>query len=150
MIWNTDSLPPWFFIFALAYGFRSVLVNQDGLKLNGTHQLVFDADDVNILGGNVHTVKKNTDALVVASKGNGLQVNADKSKYRVTSWESRTKSQHRLIIVPLKGWHSSNIWEQPWCIKILFGKKLRAYWSQGMLAIIWCRIFCLAVCYLKI
>jgi len=41
--------------------------------------------DVNILGGSVHTIKKNTDALAVASKGNGLQVNADKSKYKVMS-----------------------------------------------------------------
>ena len=36
--------------------------------------------DVNILGGSVHTIKKNTDALVVASKENRLEVNADKSK----------------------------------------------------------------------
>jgi len=55
------------------------------LKLNGKHQLVFDADDVNILDGCVHTVKKNTDALTVASKRVRLQVNADKSKYTVMS-----------------------------------------------------------------
>jgi hypothetical protein len=34
----------------------SVQVNQDGLKLNGTHQLLVYADDVNILGGSMHTV----------------------------------------------------------------------------------------------
>jgi hypothetical protein len=66
------------------YAIRSVLVNQDGLKLIGTHQLVFHADDVNILGGSVHTVKNNTDALAVASKGTGLQENADNSRYTVT------------------------------------------------------------------
>jgi hypothetical protein len=43
------------------------------LKLNGTHLLVFYVDDANILGGSVHTIKKNTDALAVASKGIGLQ-----------------------------------------------------------------------------
>ena len=43
------------------------------------------ADDVNILGGRVHTIKKNTDALVVASKENGREVNADKTKYMVMS-----------------------------------------------------------------
>jgi len=37
------------------------------LKLNGTHQLLVYADDVNILGGSVHTVKKNAEALIVAS-----------------------------------------------------------------------------------
>jgi len=55
------------------------------LKLNGTHQLLVYADDVNILGGSVRTVKKNIEALVVASKENGLEVNADKTKYMVMS-----------------------------------------------------------------
>ena len=72
MIWNRDALSPWFFNFVLAYGIRRVLVNQDGLKLIGTNQLVFDVDAVYILGGSVHTVKKNTDALAVASKGTRL------------------------------------------------------------------------------
>jgi len=44
------------FNFALEYPIRSVQVNQDGLELNGTHQLVGYVDDVNILGGSVHTV----------------------------------------------------------------------------------------------
>ena len=44
---------------ALEYAIRRVQVNQDGLKLNGTHQLLAYADDVNILGGSAHTVKKN-------------------------------------------------------------------------------------------
>jgi hypothetical protein len=45
-----------------------VQVIQDGLKLNGTHRLLVYADNVNVLGGNVHTVKENAEALVVASK----------------------------------------------------------------------------------
>ena len=43
---------------ALEYAFRRVLVNQDGLKLNGTHQFLDYADDVNILGGSIRTLKK--------------------------------------------------------------------------------------------
>jgi hypothetical protein len=39
------------FNFALNYAIRRVQVNQDSLKLNGTYQLVFNVDDVNILGG---------------------------------------------------------------------------------------------------
>jgi len=35
------------------------------------------------LGGSIHAIKKNTEALVVASKGTGLGVNADKNKYMV-------------------------------------------------------------------
>jgi hypothetical protein len=55
-------------------------VNQDGLGLNGTHQVLAYADDVNVLGGSVHTVKENAKALVVAAKKIGLEVNAEKTK----------------------------------------------------------------------
>jgi hypothetical protein len=60
--------------FALEYTIRRVQVNQDGLKLNGTHQLLVHADDVIILGGSIHIVKKNTKALVVANKEPGLEM----------------------------------------------------------------------------
>jgi hypothetical protein len=53
-----------------------VSVNQEGLKLNITHQILLYADDVNILGGSVHTLRKNTEDLVVASKETGLEGNA--------------------------------------------------------------------------
>jgi hypothetical protein len=48
-------------------------------------QVLIYAVDVNILGGSVHTIEKNTEALVVASKEIGLEVNADKIKYMVMS-----------------------------------------------------------------
>ena len=67
-----DGLPPLLFNIALEYAIRRVQVNQDGLKLNGTHQLLVYADDVNILGGKVHTIKENAEGLKVASKGTGL------------------------------------------------------------------------------
>ena len=56
---------------------RRFQVIQDGLKFNGTRQLLVYAADVNILGGSVHTVKENAEFLVVASKETGLEVNAD-------------------------------------------------------------------------
>jgi hypothetical protein len=69
------------FNFALEYAIRRVQANQEGLKLNVTHQLLVYADDVCILGGSVHAMKKNTEALVVASKEIGLEVSAEKAKY---------------------------------------------------------------------
>ena len=50
-----------------------------------SYQLLFCADDVNILGRSVYTVKKNTETLVVANKEIGLEVNAGKTKYKVMS-----------------------------------------------------------------
>ena len=69
------------FSLALEYAIRKVQVNQHGLKLNGTHQLLVYTDGVNVLGGSVHTVNKNT-GFVVASKEIGLAANAEKTKYK--------------------------------------------------------------------
>ena len=69
------------FNFALECAIRRVQVNQDGLKLKGTHQLVVYADDVNILGESVHTVKENAEALVVATKEIGLEVFISNGRY---------------------------------------------------------------------
>jgi len=75
---QVDVLLPLLFKFPVEYAIRRVQVKQDGLKLNGTHQLLVNADDVNVLGGSIHTIMKNTEALVVASKEIGLEVNAEK------------------------------------------------------------------------
>ena len=80
-----DALLPLLFNFALEYAIRKVQVKQDGLKLNGTHQLLVDADYINILGRSIHIIKENTEALVGASKEIGLEVNADKTKCKVMS-----------------------------------------------------------------
>ena len=79
------ALSPLPFNFALEYAIRRVQVNQNGFELNGTHQLLVYADDVNVLGGSVHIIKENAEALVVASKEIGLEINADKVKYMVMS-----------------------------------------------------------------
>ena len=49
--------------------------NQEGLKFNDTHQFLVIPVDVNILGGSIHAIKKNTEALVVNSKVISLEVN---------------------------------------------------------------------------
>jgi len=46
------------FNFCLEYAVRRVQVNEDGLKLIGTHQLLVYADDVHVLGGSVPTYYK--------------------------------------------------------------------------------------------
>jgi hypothetical protein len=62
-----------------------VLENQVGQKLNGTHLLLAYADDVNLLGDNMDTIKKNTGTLIDASKEVGLKINIDKTKYMLLS-----------------------------------------------------------------
>ena len=62
-----------------------VQINQDGLKLDGTHQVLIYSDDANILGGSVLAIKKNAEALLVASKAIRIKLNADKSKCMVMS-----------------------------------------------------------------
>jgi hypothetical protein len=81
-----DAVSPLLFNFSLEYAIRRVQVNQDGLKLSGTHLLlVYADDDVIMLDRRVHTVEKNTGTLGVASKETGLEVIADKSKYMIMS-----------------------------------------------------------------
>jgi hypothetical protein len=68
------------------------------LKLNGTHQLLAYADDVNILGGSVYIVKENAEALVVASKEIGLEVNTNKTKYMIMSRDQNVRRSRSMKI----------------------------------------------------
>jgi len=66
------------------------------LKLNGTYQLLIYADDVYKLGGSIHAIKKNTEALLVGSKEIGLEVNEDKTKYMVMSRNRNAGRSHNI------------------------------------------------------
>jgi len=86
------------FNFTIEYAIRRVQRNLEGMKLNGSpiHQLLVYVDNVNILGGSVHIIKKNMEALVFASKETGQHVNADKTKYMVMSREMNTGIIHNI------------------------------------------------------
>ena len=91
-----DALSPFLFNFALEYAIKRVQVNQDGLKLNGTQQILVHVNDVYILRRSIHTVKKITEAFVVASKDIELEVNANKTKYMVMSRDQNAGRSHKI------------------------------------------------------
>jgi sorting nexin-29 len=93
------ALSPLLFNSALEYAIRRVQENQEGLKLNWTHHLLAYAGNVNIVGENTDTIKKNKEAFSDASKGAGLEVHPEKTKYILMSHSWKIEQKHSINIV---------------------------------------------------
>jgi hypothetical protein len=119
------------------------------LNVNGTHQPLVSADDVNILGGCVHTIKENAETLLLASKEIGLEVNVDKTKYMVMSRDQNAGRSHSIKT------DNSFIerYEEFKCLGTTLPdqnsiqEEIRSRLMSGNACCFRCRMCCLPVCY---
>jgi hypothetical protein len=93
-----DDLSPLLSNSALENAIRRVEAKHKRLKLNNTHKLLVYADDINLLGGDINTMKKNKEASIVACKELGLYVSAEKTKYMDTSRDQHAGQNQNIKI----------------------------------------------------
>jgi hypothetical protein len=87
------------FTFVLECAIRKVQETQKGLKSDATHQLLVCADDVNVLGDNINTIRKNTKALTDVNNEAAVAVNAEKTKYKLIFHHKNAGQNHNTNIL---------------------------------------------------
>jgi hypothetical protein len=122
-----------------------------GLKLNGTNRLLVFADDVNLLGDNIDTIKRNTHTLIEASKVIGLEVNIEETKYTLLYRHQNSGQNHDLRIANrcLEDVEQFRYLGMVITIQNLIQEEIKRRLNLCKLATIQSRMFYLLVCCLK-
>jgi hypothetical protein len=68
------------------------------LEFNGTHQLLVYTDDDNLLGHSINIIKEITETLFEASRDIDLEINAEKTKYMITSHHLNSEQNQNIRI----------------------------------------------------
>jgi hypothetical protein len=72
--------------------------NQKGMELIGTHQPLVCIDNVNMLGENTNTTRKNTETMLELSREVYLEVNVEETRYMFVSYHQKSIKNHNLLI----------------------------------------------------